>query len=56
MSDFESNTTTDHDTIKNWTEERGRQPARVPDTVDGLLQLDFGDENRFFKFVSRECP
>ena len=38
--------TTDHDTIKNWAEERGGRPATVTatesDDEHGLLRLDFG--------------
>lgn len=38
-------TTTDHDTIRRWTEERGGRPARVAGTVDegggGLLRIEF---------------
>ena len=41
----EAKTTTDHDTIKKWIEERGGQPARVKGTDDsksgGLLRVDY---------------
>ena len=41
----ESKTTTDHDEIRRWVEERGGQPARVRDTGDGddpgILRIDF---------------
>ncbi|NEU56553.1 hypothetical protein [Halorussus sp. MSC15.2] len=46
MSD-ESQTTTDHDEIREWVEERDGQPAYVEDTEDGdsgLLRIDFPDE------------
>ena len=39
--------TTDHDTIKQWVEDRGGVPAVVTDTADddggGLLRIDFPD-------------
>lgn len=48
-ADDESNRTTDHETIRNWVEERGGQPARVEDTGNGgvgVLRIDFtGDES-----------
>ena len=44
----EATTTTDHETIKKWCEERDGHPATVGDTVDGgepgVLRIDFGDE------------
>ncbi|WP_435179250.1 hypothetical protein [Halorussus sp. AFM4] len=46
MSD-ESQTTTDHDEIREWVEERDGQPAYVEGTEDGdsgLLRIDFPDE------------
>jgi hypothetical protein len=40
-----SKTTTDHDTIKKWVEERGGSPASVKGTADddeaGVLRIDF---------------
>jgi hypothetical protein len=49
----ESNTTTDHDEIRRWVEERGGQPARVRETGSdgdpGILRIDFpgrGDDER----------
>jgi hypothetical protein len=37
--------TTDHETIRNWVEERGGRPARVKGTGDGdhvgLLRIDY---------------
>lgn len=52
MSD-ESNTTTDHDTIRKWIEGRGGKPAGVKGTGEGgddagLLRVEFsghGDES-----------
>ncbi|MDQ3890665.1 MAG: hypothetical protein M3312_08990, partial [Actinomycetota bacterium] len=47
----ESKTTTDHDEIRRWVEERGGRPASVKGTGDGddagILRIDFpgvGDE------------
>lgn len=41
----ESRTTTDHDEIRNWVEERGGNPARVKGTEKGksvgLLRIDY---------------
>lgn len=42
----ESKTTTDHDEIKKWVEERGGKPAVVKDTEDngegaGVLRINF---------------
>lgn len=41
--------TTDHDTIRNWAEERGGTPATVADTGSeddpGILRFDFDDED-----------
>jgi hypothetical protein len=42
MQAGESETTTDREKIKLWTETRGGQPARVKDTKD-LLRIDFHD-------------
>ena len=49
----ESKTTTDHDEIRRWVEERGGHPARVKDTESddstGLLRIDYpgySGENR----------
>jgi hypothetical protein len=48
----ESHTTTDHDTIRRWVEERGGRPARVKGTGangdQGLLRIDYprrGDDD-----------
>ena len=41
----ESKTTTDHDEIRRWVEERGGHPARVKETESknspGLLRIDY---------------
>jgi hypothetical protein len=43
----QSKTTTDHDTIRQWVEERQGQPATVEGTSEGdepgLLRIDFPD-------------
>ncbi len=45
MAAAESKTTTNHDEIKNWVEERGGHPARVKGTGDddsaGVLRIDY---------------
>jgi len=39
-----SATTTDHDTIRRWAEDRGGHPARVEGSGEGgILRIDFGD-------------
>ena len=56
--DSESQTTTDHDTIREWAEERDGRPARVEGTGDddddggGLLRIDFGDEDENLEEIS----
>jgi hypothetical protein len=41
----ESKSTTDHDEIRRWVEERGGRPARVKDTGNdgdpGILRIDY---------------
>jgi hypothetical protein len=41
----ESHTTTEHEEIRHWVEERGGRPAAVKDTGDdgdpGILRIDF---------------
>lgn len=45
MSESSSKTTTDHETIRKWAEEREGKPSRVASTADdeggGLLRIDF---------------
>jgi hypothetical protein len=48
----ESKTTTDHDAIRKWVEDRGGRPASVKDTgsggTPGILRIDFpgrGDDD-----------
>lgn len=51
MSEDESKRTTDHETIRQWAEERDGEPATVEDTAaddePGVLRFDFqdGDES-----------
>jgi hypothetical protein len=45
-----SDTTTDHDKIRRWIEQRQGRPAIVASTGDngkggGLLRIDFGDKD-----------
>ena len=44
MSD-QSRTTTDHDEIREWAEQRGGRPTTVADTADGddagIIRIDF---------------
>lgn len=51
-------TTTDHDTIRRWTEERGGHPARVKDTGGGddpgILRIDFGEPEPGLEAISWE--
>src|SRR4051794_21099757 len=53
MADNESKTTTDHDEIRRWAEERDGKPATVKGTESGgedagILRIDFpgGEEDR----------
>lgn len=45
----ESKTTTDHDEIRKWIEDRGGRPASVEGTGDdndaGLLRIDFNEKD-----------
>ena len=51
-------TTTDHETIRRWAEERGGRPARVKGTGDeddpGMLRLDFGECDPSLEEISWE--
>lgn len=41
-----SQTTTDHDEIRRWAEERDGRPSRVKGTGEGgVLRIDFGDKD-----------
>ena len=54
MSD--SKTTTNHDEIRRWVEERGGRPAAVRDTGGdgdaGILRIDFGDQDEGLEEIS----
>lgn len=44
----EERTTTDHDEIMAWAEERGGTPAKVKNTASeegGILRIDFGEKD-----------
>ncbi len=52
-------TTTDHDTIRAWIEERGGRPARVKGTAKGkdgggILRVDFGEPEESLEEISWE--
>jgi hypothetical protein len=42
-------TTTNHDEIRRWVEDRGGRPSHVTDTAsrddEGILRVDFGDQD-----------
>jgi hypothetical protein len=52
----ESNTTTNHDEIRKWVEDRGGRPAAVRDTGGngdaGILRIDFGDRDEGLDEIS----
>ena len=51
----DSETTTDHETIREWAEEHGGHPARVEGTSEddgGLLRIDFGDVDESLEEIS----
>jgi len=49
-------TTTNHETIRRWAEERGGRPARVKgtgtDDDPGMLRLDFGERDPALEEIS----
>jgi hypothetical protein len=52
-----SETTTDHDTIRKWAEERGGRPATVTGTESGdddagILRIDFQDPDDRLEEIS----
>lgn len=51
-----SSTTTNHEEIRKWAEERGGRPSRVRDTGGkqdpGILRLDFGDQDDGLEEIS----
>lgn len=53
----ESKTTTNHDEIKQWAEERGGKPASVKGTGDnepGILRFDFNEPEESLEQISWE--
>jgi hypothetical protein len=52
----ESKTTTNHDEIRRWVEDRGGRPAAVRDTGGdgdaGILRIDFGDQEEGLEEIS----
>ena len=53
-----SQTTTDHDTIREWIEQRGGTPTVVKDTEDadgeGILRIDFQEPDEALEEISWE--
>lgn len=55
----EAKSTTDHDAIRTWVEQRGGRPARVREHQErgrsgGLLRVDFGDPDANLEEISWE--
>ncbi|WP_395773516.1 hypothetical protein [Agrobacterium pusense] len=49
----ESATTTDHDTIRKWAEQRDGHPAKVDVSGDaGILRIDFGEPEDALKAIT----
>ena len=55
-TDSDAQTTTDHDAIRKWVEERDGRPATVKATADdgeaGILRIDFGPEDEGLDEIS----
>jgi hypothetical protein len=51
-----TNTTTDHETIRRWAEERGGRPATVTSTESGgepgVLRIDFNEPDEDLEEIS----
>lgn len=48
-----SQTTTDHDAIRKWAEDRGGRPAKISTSGDGgVLRIDFGEPEEEFEEIS----
>jgi hypothetical protein len=47
-------TTQDHDTFRQWAEQRGGRPAQVAGT-GGLLRLDFGEKDDKLEEITWEA-
>ena len=57
MVESQSKTTTDHDEIKKWAEERGGRPTVVHGTESddsGLLRIDFAEKDEKLDEISWE--
>jgi hypothetical protein len=51
----EATTTTDHDTIRKWAEERDGHPSKVnTDGEGGILRIDFGEPEESLEQISWE--
>lgn len=49
----EATTTTDHDRIRRWAEDRGGRPARVKTSGNGgVLRIDFGEAEEALEEIS----
>jgi hypothetical protein len=52
----EATTTTNHETIRRWVEDRGGKPSHVTETGSdgdtGILRIDFGDQDEGLEPVS----
>jgi len=53
----QAQTTTDHDEIRRWVEERGGRPSRVASTESdkdggGILRIDFGEPEDSLEEIS----
>ncbi len=48
-----ANTTTDHQTIRKWAEQRSGRPARVKTSEPGeILRIDFGEPDESLEEIS----
>jgi hypothetical protein len=58
MAEAKAKTTTDHDEIRRWIEERAGRPAKVKGTADdegeGILRVDFGEPDEKLEPISWE--
>jgi hypothetical protein len=53
LSVSSAETTTDHDVIRKWTEERGGHPSRVKNRgPGGILRIDFGEPEDSLEQIS----
>jgi hypothetical protein len=51
----EATTTTDHETIRKWAEDRGGNPAKVDTGGEGgILRIDFGEPEESLEQISWE--